>query len=604
MALHNSQKKYIKKNRRSLSPGIIAKNLNLPQEKVMEYINGRWKNEKYQEVVNKENNFPIFFSKIKEWIKRNKTFFLLLGVLVFVSYVNALNNNFVSDDHGIEINARFWDFNSFLTDPTSALRRLPYLITYKIFGLNPFFFRITNVILHLGVVWLIYLLVSLTTKPAIGFLTACLFAVHPLLIESVSWIAGGVYVQYSFFFLISFLAYVLYRKNNDKKYYIVSLIAFGFSLFSSEKAASLFLVFPFFDLYLKEFKKNWKKSIPFFLSSVIFAIFYLFVGKMGQRVYSLQSDYQENVGGMDNPFVQIPIAISSYLELIFWPFGLTLYHSEMGFSQIEYIFRFLILLIFLGIIIYFFRKRNIVFFWLSFFIIALLPTLTPFKITWIVAERYVYLGTLGIFAVIATVFEYLASFKKLKMAVYTIFILIIFGLSIRTIVRNVDWQNEDNLWIATGKTSPSSQNTHNNLGDVYGRRGDLQRAVYEFKKAIEIKPNYADAYHNLGNAYRDMGKTDEALKNYQKAVSINPNLWQAYQNIGAVYFYQKNIPKSLEYFQKAISINPQEPNLWLGMGLIYLENKEKDKAREMFTKVLSIDPGNDKAKTALIQLGN
>ena len=76
---------------------------------------------------------------------------------------------------------------------------------------------------------------------------------------------------------------------------------------------------------------------------------------------------------------------------------------------------------------------------------------------------------------------------------------IVVSLSIRTIVRNVDWKNEDNLWVATGKVAPSGAPIHNNLGDVYARHNDYPKAIEEFTRATQINPGYADAYHNLAN---------------------------------------------------------------------------------------------------------
>lgn len=288
----------------------------------------------------------------------------------------------------------------------------------------------------------------------------------------------------------------------------------------------------------------------------------LYVAKIGYRVSAVESQTYQAGGGMYNPLIQIPVAIGSYLKLIFWPAGLTLYQTEMAFSQGQYIIFLLIFLIFLGAVIWSYRKNKNVFFWLVFFVITLLPTLTPFKISWIVAERYIYLGTLGIIVVVAMLFDrFIKLNENSKMVGYFALVIIVASLSVRTIFRNKDWKSEDSLWIATAQVAPSGQQIHNNLGDVYARQGDLGKAVEEFKKAIEINPNYADAYHNLGNTYQQMGQFDLAVVNYQKALSINPHLWQSYQNMAAIYFNAGDFPKALENIKKAAEINPTDENL-------------------------------------------
>jgi len=246
----------------------------------------------------------------------------------------------------------------------------------------------------------------------------------------------------------------------------------------------------------------------------------------------------------------------------------------------------------------FFKKNKSILFWLLFSLLALSPTLTPFRLNWIVAERYLYLPSLGIFALVGIG---LLKFKKYKGIIIFLFALILVALSARTILRNSDWKNEDNLWIATGKTSPSSPNNHNNLGDVYGRQGDKQKALQEFQTAIALKPNYGDAYHNLANTQRELNQLDKALESYQKALEFNPNLWQSHQNIAAIYFQSKQYGLAMESIQKALVINPKNLNLQVNLGVIYLSLGQKEKAKEIFSAILSIDPQNQIARQGLLE---
>ena len=177
--------------------------------------------------------------------------------------------------------------------------------------------------------------------------------------------------------------------------------------------------------------------------------------------------------------------------------------------------------------------------------------------------------------------------------------IIISLLIIRGIIRNIDWKTDISLWFATGKTSPSSPNNHNNLGDAYGRLGDKQKALQEFQTAIALKPNYGDAYHNLANTYRELGDTEKAIENYQNALKYNPNLWQSYQNIGAIYFQDKKFDLSLENIQKAIQISPNNINLRISLGIIYLGMADKEKAKQVFSTILSADPKNQIEKQGL-----
>ncbi len=532
------------------------------------------------------------------WFKNHYLFLLLLLCLILITYSNSLNNAFLSDDLAeIVNNPNIGNFSSIFTHPFGFIRPLLYLLVFHIGGLSQILFRLINIIFHIGSVFLIYAIFNFISSKKQALIVASIFAVHPSLSEAVVWISGGMYPQYTFFFLLSFLMYLLSKNSN--KLYFLSVFSFLLSFMSHpQMPLSLFVIFPLWELCFGNLKKNWKKTIPFLAITGIYILVAL--NSLPERETTLKSVHYQQ-GGIDNPFALIPVAITSYFELTFFPKVLTLYHSELAFGPLNFAIRAVITILFFVGIIFSFKKNKFIFFWLSFFVIALSPTLTPFRLNWIVAERYLYLPILGILAVIDLGIEKLSSLTKLKWLSYALLALILILLSTRTILRNIDWKNEDNLWIATGKTSPSSPNTHNNLGDVYGRQGDKQAALREFQTAITLKPNYADAYHNLANTYRELSEFDKALENYQKAIEFNPNLWQSYQNIAAIYFQNKQYDKALENIQKAIQVNPGNINLRNGLGIIYLASGNKEKAKEVFNLVLSADPQNQFAQSGLAE---
>jgi tetratricopeptide (TPR) repeat protein len=566
MALNYEQKQYIKKNIRRLPVSKIAADSGLPENEILDYLKKKWPREKYKKFLQQRfagesapqaENASFNFSN---FVRKNRMILVFLVALVFAVYANSLGNGFVSDDIGAFLsNPNFGHFSNVFSGPAhfSIAAFLQYIF-FHIGGIHPFVFRTINILSHLGCVILIYMLLALSEKKRIAAVAAALFAAHPIFTESVSWISGGIYSLYAFFFLLSFLFYLFSESN--RKYFYYSIVFYILAILSSEKALVLFLIFALYELAFGSLRYNWKKIAPFVLIS--FLILFLYIGKIGYRVSAVETQTYQPSSGLYNPLVQIPVAIGTYLKLIFWPARLTLYQTEMAFTQIQYAVFVLIFLVYLGAVAWSYFKNRTIFFWLVFFFIALLPTLTPFKISWVVAERYVYLGALGIIVAFAILLD---KFFKLnenaKMVGYFALVLIIGSLSVRTIIRNMDWKSEDTLWLATAQVAPSGQQIHNNLGDVYMRQGNPQKAIEEFQKAIEINPNYADAYHNLGNTYQQIGEIDEAIPYYQKALEINPNLWQSYQNLAAIYFNSGDYEKALENIKKALEIDPQNQNL-------------------------------------------
>lgn len=534
--------------------------------------------------------------EIKEFIRLQWGYLVLLSGIVLVVYLNTLSNGFVADDRGIILHIPSLTFGDMFTR-WYAFRDSMYLLLYKVGGFNGTLFHLPNILFHLGNVLVIYFLLSRTTKFAIALLASIIFAVHPILVESVAWVSGGIYAQYSFFFLLSFTSFILSRGRG--RGYIFSLIFYALMLLSSEKSITLAFVFPLYELLFGDLRKNWYRFLPYFFMSAVRG--YLQVSVIAERRENFLSDSPPDQFIL-NPFFQIPIAITSYFELIFWPDKLTLYHTEMTFTTLQYILRLIVFLGFVGLAIFSYIKNRFLFFWLCFFIIFLSLTLTPLGISWIVAERYVYLGTLGIFIAVAFGFDKIMRVARFRSFAIAFFVIIIMILSIRTIARNVDWANEDNLWLSAARTSPSSSQNHNNLGDYYGRHKDLENSVREFKLAIQLKPNYADAHHNLGNAYRDMGRFDDAIVQYEKALSFNPNIWQSYQNIAAIYYQQGKFTQALEYVEKGLTIEPQNPALYLTRGIILLKLKRLEEAKEIFLAILRIDPTNQLALEGLKEI--
>ncbi len=595
MSLTSNQKKYIRKSITDLSIDKIAKAINVHKNTVQDFLiseNYLENNLKKIEINNEEkysNEEAIFLSK--------SMVFAILIVLIFVCYLWTLGFKFVSDDIYILKVKNLGSIKVIFDQPQIFLASLHYFVVNKLVGASPWLYRLSNIFFHGGNTYLIYLIVATISFPFVAFFLSLIFAIHPILIESITWVTGGSYTRYTFFLLGALFFYI--KKNKKKHYYWYSVLFSIMAISSSEKAIIIPLLFLLYEISFGKIKENWKKLIPYFGITGIWVLFYL--SQIGNRISGMEMQSYGQVKTL-NPFFQIPVALASYIQLIFWPDKLTLYHSEMVFTPLQFGFMVLITLsLFASIGTSYFKNKQI-FFWLSFFVISLLPTLTPFGISWIVAERYVYLGSIGIFFVISYSLVYLVKNEKTKIIGYLLFVICLLGLMTRTIIRNMDWRNEDTLWTSMIRTSPSDPKTHNNLGDMYGRQGNMQKSMEEFKRAIEINPNYADAYHNLGNVYINTKKYELAMKSYQKAASINPNLWQSYQNIAAIYFSAKQYDKALENMDRAIKINPNESGLYMNLAVIYLQMGNKVKAKVVVLKALEIEPNNEKAKKILMSL--
>lgn len=502
---------------------------------------------------------------------------IILFLTVILVYAGSLANGFVSDDRGLISDASSWNIWSFYTGTVFHLQTILWLFLYKTFGLVPWPYRMMNIFFHAGVSILLYGIIlrlfeirkkedSKSTWLALA--ASLFFAVHPLAVESVAWISGGIYILYTFFFLLSFKLYM--QKKTTKVTMVFSVISYTLSLLFSEKASILFLFFPLYEFCFGSLKKHWKKIIPYFTVSILFICFYIF--QISFRIQGVVASSYGSVKGLYVFWHQVPAALTEYGRLFFWPNTLTLYHSDLVFNTGEIALRIGIALLFLIVLgISFFRNKTIAFFG-SWIVIPLLPTLTPLPIAWIVAERYCYLSLAGMCTLFVLFISWCFGLIRISdvknhmlynvvragasVLCFILFIGVFSLLIVRTEHRIADWHNEDTLWAATVLVSPGSYNAWNNMGDVYARHGDMERAVRSFEQAIVRNPRYADAYHNLGETYRDMGQTGDAILMYEKALEYNPGLWQSHVSLAAIAFEKKDYHEALSHLLEAQTISP------------------------------------------------
>lgn len=576
MALNSLQKKYVKKNVKNLTVEEMAEALGVSPKEITTYVKKRWDKKKSEKIIlrreekylkSEENLHTLDSFSLRRFFINNYPVFILLFCAVFIVYFNALGNGFVSDDlAAIPENKNIGQLGSIFAYHIGYVQRFLHFIAYHLGGGTPGYFHFINILFHLGSTFLVFILLSLLTKKRVAIFSACLFAVHPLLVEAVTWISGMPYTLYGFFFLLSFFFYLLSATN--KKYFYYSLGAFLLALTSSEKAVTLVLIFPLYEMVFGNFKAHWKKSLVFAVLGLLLAVIYL--KGVSPRLEDLETEYHKNASSLYNPVFQVPVALANYFGLFFWPHKLTLYHTETMYPFKVIVLFWMITLSYFSLIFYGWRKNKALFFWLAFFLITLLPTLTPLKIAWVVAERYAYLGALGLIVVFSLSLNWLLEKSDIKFrpVFYALAILLVVLLSFRSIVRNADWKNEESLWTATAKTSPSGPNIHATMGEIYKKRGELEKAEEEFKKAIEINPRFADGYHNLASFYHHYGRNEEAISNYLKAIEYKPRLWQAYQGLAGIYFNQGDYLKAQEYMKKALEIDPQNEKLQENMRIL------------------------------------
>jgi tetratricopeptide (TPR) repeat protein len=464
---------------------------------------------------------------------------------------------------------------------------LSLALNYSVSGLNAFSYHFLNLLLHLSNSVLVYIFCYrfFDKRRLLAFITALFFAIHPLHVESVAWVAERKDVLYAFFFLLGLIAYTEFSEKRDAKSYLLTMAAFVCSLLS-KPAAVIFPVLLFALDYYKGHLKNFNyhlAKIPFFAASAL----------IGWLTLSAQT----NVGAVDTgfgfafwqKFFFASYGLMMYLVKIFFPLNLAPFYPFPPLNQALpaiYYFSMLMMIALTFAVVFFKRNDRLIVFGLLFYLINLLLVLQIVSVgSAVIAERYTYLPYIGIFILAGHYFEKL----RVKNQLFANALLIFAGLicSFLTFRQAKIWKNGETLWEHTLKTQESSR-AYANRALLYKKEKNYEKALELYTKAVQINVADHESYNNRGNIYFELNKNEQAIAEYDKAISHKPDFYRAYDNRGAARARLGQFDLAYRDFEKAISLNPAYEKPYYNRGIAYMMQKKAPEAIADFEKYLSL----------------
>lgn len=534
----------------------------------------------------------------KASIRKNWVFMAIISLGIFLLFFNGLKGDFVSDDYATIINNSDIKSLKYFSGNVTPVVLTNFLIG-NIFGVVPVAYHLFSVLFYILTCWLALIFLNFLTNEKISRITMLIFAVMPIHVEAVSWISGKPYLFIAFFLLFSSITFFKYLEEGKLRFLIYGAVSFLLAILADPpRPFSLFFIM---GLYLVLVNKpsywaKFKKILPYVLVLIAVAIL-MKISLITGRVNIVNSGYNQSESIFYNPLFQYPTGIPKYLQLMFFPVDLTLYHTMYVFP---FWLNWSIFLSFFGLIFYFFFKHKLIFFSLMFFLVTLLPSMAPIKVSWLVAERYGYLPSLGVALFLGIIVDNL--WKRNKYIAIGIVTVLLVPFSIRIIQRNIDWQTNHNLWVNTCQVSPNSHNAWNNIGDDYDKLKDYDNAVKGFTQSVLVKPNYADAYHNRANIFYKTGRLDLARESYNIAIQFSPGLYQTYLSLIQIDLMEGRADLALGHASKAVELQPNDPQAQYALGIVNAQIGQVERAKVIFQSILSVYPDYAPAKNALIQI--
>ncbi len=615
--------------------------------------------------------------KIKIWIVG-----LLIALATLLVYLPALNNNFVNWDDGeyvydnphiqsLDPELLKWTFTSFYAANWHPLTWLSHALDYALWGLNPRGHHLTAIIFHSLNTFLVFILLTrllvlsrvlvpfgeetekrkrtpILRDPPLGkailagAITALLFGLHPLHVESVAWVAERKDVLYTFFTLLSLLSYLRYVPHlssppRRSAFYGLSLFLFALALMSKPMAVTLPVVLVILDIYPLERlnlkaagpaqRRVWIEKLPFLGLSLVSSIITIVAQRAGGAVaplkyWPLGARILESIRGL-----------SFYLVKMVWPTDLApLYPHPPQVSLLNpaYLGALILAICITIFCIRTWPRQKIWSAVWAYYVITLLPVLGIIQVgNQAAADRYTYLPSLGPFLLVGlgTVWIWL-KIKRLRMGrlfVVLLLILLIALLTNLTLKQIKVWKNSITLWNHELKIFPNRVPlAYYNRGNAYGKLGNYQRAIkdydrdikldlqdeqayvnrgvtYEklgnyqlaiedFNKAIELDLQDEQAYVNRGATYKKLGNYQLAIEDFDKAIKLDPRCTRAYYNRGNVYGTLGNYQQAIEDYNKAIELDREYVKAYVNRGIIYKKSGNYEQADKDFNKAIALDP--------------
>jgi tetratricopeptide (TPR) repeat protein len=524
--------------------------------------------------------------------KKNYPWILLVLAVSVLAYIPVFFNGFTNwDDHfyvtqnhlikSISLkNIYYW-----VTKPHTGLYHPMVLfslaIDYSIGGLNPRIFILHNVLLHLINTWFVFYLVKmLFNNRLLAFFTMALFGVHTLHVESVAWISERKDVLFTFYFLGSLILYGRHVIEKKNRFLVFSLFLFVFALLSKAAAVTLPLCMMLVDYFLGkrtfDNKELWNK-MPFFILSMIMGLLtvysHFYYGALDNTTgYSFASRMLISSKGFALYLINaiLPLKLSAYYPM----------PALVDGSVPSAIMLYLMAYVLFFVALYFaFRKSRVVFFGLAFFFINLVLFLIPAGVPIIAADRFMYLPILGLHIVISYSFiQLISKYKKLKIAVFSVFGIYILLLTALTYNRTQVWKNSVTLWDDVIEKTGENWFPLLKRGRAHLNVENMDQAFADFNQSISLKPDYSISYENRGYIYLLRKDYDNAIYDFKRSISINSKSIYAYKSLGFAYLDLKDFDRALMNLNKAISIHPRYADAFKLRGKLRIETGQYEEA--------------------------
>lgn len=555
---------------------------------------------------------------------------MLLAILVLAIYWQSQHHEFIDYDDQLYVTKNYRIQSEVSLKSMAGVFRevhpghghwhpmtmLTHMMDWHLFGYNAGGHHWTNVIIHAFNAILLFLLWWMMTG-AIGssVFVAALFAIHPINVESVAWIAERKNVLSGFFWLLTMICYVWYVRSPGWKRYLPVLICFVLGLMSKSMLVTLPFVLLLIDYW--PLKRTLigpdgqsivsgtvrttpavllMEKVPLFVVTAVFAGVAIYAAHTGNAYVS--PDSAPISARITNAIVSYVL----YLKKFFWPTDLSVFYVRSAIPIWETSLAVTILISATVLACKYAAKYPYLIVGWFWYLGTLIPVIGLIQVgDQAMADRYAYIPCIGIFMIVAWfVPQALSKLRHAKTYAYSIFIVLILIYAIMAHAQLGMWKNTKTLFGDAIKVDPENYTAYNILGSDEAGKGNHDEAMRYYHRALKINPKFARAYSNAGNSLLALGRYGEANDYYQKAIAINDRLDIAHYNLGVLKLTTDRPFDAVTHFNKVLSINPGYFNAHFNLGVAFLKTGNIGNASVHFEKAVELNPISVDARKGLM----
>jgi tetratricopeptide (TPR) repeat protein len=491
-----------------------------------------------------------------------------------------------------------WAFTSLYTGNWHPLTWLSHQLDVQLYGLNPRGHHLANVAYHAGSAVLLFLfLFRFTGALWRSAFVASMFAVHPLHVESVAWVAERKDVLSAFWGFLALFFYSEYAISKKAGIYLLAFASFIVGLMAKPMLVTLpllmlvldywplkrfdFVSVEFYSPYWPRFKSLvlplLREKIPFFVCTCLSAAITIIAQNKGGAM-----------PGMADMSVRIRIensvvAYGKYIFQMLYPHDLAvLYPMPSSFSYLQISASLFALALITSGTLYFRQRRPYLISGWLWFLVTLLPVIGLVKAgSQAMADRYTYIPLTGLFIMIAWGVPEVTRKHRYQKYVFGLLAGLVIGVStILTWHQLGFWRNDISLYRHALEVTTDNYIMHSNLGVALMNKGEPDAAIQEYGKALAIAPQHVETYNNLGIAFVLKNEPEKAIGTYRTALGIDPNNALTHTNLGSALGNKGELDMAIKEFEEALRINPvllkAQENLRIALDLRSKQNAIKN----------------------------